>query len=474
MNTKPLIIDLDGTLIRSDLLAESAFLFLKKNPFKVFLLLIWLFKGKAELKTRLAENTALDIHSLPYVTDVIDLIHVHKSKGAEIVLATASARIYADQVANFLNIFDKVIATENGINLSASRKANALCTMYGKGGFDYVGNSMDDLEIWEVAQTAIAVNPEQGVIAKAMKIGNLSLVINERPTFLKSLLKALRIHQWAKNFLLFVPLLASHKLSDLSLVVDGVVAFILFGLCASSVYLLNDLLDLEDDRHHSSKRKRPFAAGTLSIKLGVALFPLLLLIAFVGAFTLLPLYFGVALVVYYVLTVLYSFLLKRVVVVDVITLASLYTMRIIAGTFAFAVSLTFWMLAFSMFIFLSLALVKRFAELHEARADGKTGKTRGRGYFPDDLEMISSLGASSGYIAVMVLALYIQDSSTIALYTQPKVIWLACPLLLFWISRTWLLANRGQMHDDPVIFAIKDRTSIIIGALFGLIFWLAV
>jgi 4-hydroxybenzoate polyprenyltransferase len=250
-------------------------------------------------------------------------------------------------------------------------------------------------------------------------------------------------------------------------------AFLFFGLCASSVYLLNDLLDLADDRYHHSKRNRPFAAGRLSIKSGLIACPILLVGAFAGALWLLPAQFSGALIVYYILTLAYSLSLKRRMVVDVIALAVLYTMRIIAGAAAFNLSLSFWMLAFSMFLFLSLALVKRYAELHDARSKGHTEKTPGRGYFPDDLQMISSLGAASGYLAVVVLALYIDDQANPDLYAYPHLIWLACPLLLFWTTRVWSLTHRGQMHEDPVVFAIRDRTSLVVGVLFSLVIWVA-
>ena len=473
-NTTPLVIDLDGTLIRSDILVESGFAFLKQNPLHLFSMVNWLLTSKARLKRELAEKVDLDITTLPYVPEVLDFIKEEKNKGRKIVLATASHMIYARKIADHLELFDDVIATEVDVNLTATQKAERLVSLYGKKGFDYAGNSMDDIAVWPFAKESIVVNPEAGVLGKAKKMGHISKIIDAKHPLAKTLLKAFRLHQWAKNALIFVPLLASHQISNLDKVADGIIAFILFGLCASSVYLLNDLLDIQDDRHHQTKCKRPFASGALSIKTGILLFPLLLIGSFVGAYLLLPLSFLFALAIYYVLTVLYSFSLKRIVVVDVIVLAILYTMRMIAGTFAFEVSLTFWMLAFSMFIFLSLALVKRYTELAEARSAGNLEKARGRGYYPDDLEMISSLGAAAGYISVMVLALYIQDASTVSLYTRPQFIWLACPILLFWMSRIWLLAHRGQMHDDPVVFAIKDKVSIVVGLLFGLIFWLAV
>jgi 4-hydroxybenzoate polyprenyltransferase len=284
---------------------------------------------------------------------------------------------------------------------------------------------------------------------------------------------AARMHQWSKNLLIFVPLFASHQLGRPVVLLQGLVAFILFSLCASSAYVLNDLVDLSHDRLHPYKSRRPFASGQLPVKSGVVVFPLLLVFALGCAYWLLPWQFTAALVAYYAVTVAYSAWLKRFVIVDVVTLAMLYTLRIVAGALVFHLVLTFWMLAFSMFIFLSLALAKRYTELSSARDRGDTEQTRGRGYYPQDLGMISSLGAASGYLAVMVLALFIQDQNTMVLYRHPQVIWLACPLLLYWISWIWMLTHRGEMYDDPVVFAIRDPRSLIVGMLFGLVFWLA-
>ncbi len=469
----PLVVDLDGTLLRSDLLIESVLAFIRTRPAYALAPLIWLMSGKAHLKERVAQSVELDVTCLPYDPQVIALIEEERTKGRQIILVTASHIIYAEQIAAHLKLFDRVLATDGVTNLSAHNKRDRLVEEFGERGFDYVGNSHDDLPVWSVARRAHVVNPEPGVEAKAKALGNVELVILSSHSAFKAWAKALRFHQWMKNLLIFVPLLASHQLGSAHMVLNGMLAFTFFGLCASSVYLLNDLLDLGDDRQHATKRHRPFASGLLPLKTGLLVSPVFLIAAFAGALWLLPWQFTVALASYYILTLAYSISLKRLMIVDVITLALLYTLRIIAGTFAFGLSLTFWMLSFSMFIFLSLALAKRYAELREARSKGKMEKTRGRGYYPDDLEMISSLGASSGYLSVMVLALYIQDQTTVALYRYPQVIWLACPLLLLWISRTWLLTHRGQMHDDPVMFAIKDRVSWVVGGLFGVIFWIA-
>lgn len=470
----PFVVDLDGTLLRSDLLLETGMAFFRHKPLSLFKPLGWLVKGKAALKEELANATDIDVSVLPYDPEVIALIKAEQGKGRTIILATASHVILAERIADYLQLFDEVLATNSECNLSANRKRDLLVSRYGEQGFDYVGNSHDDVPVWAAARHAYLVNPERGVSHRAQVQGNVEHILRSNQAGSKDWLKALRLHQWMKNILIFVPLLAAHQLTNPVLLWQGILAFLFFGLCASSVYLLNDLLDLADDRHHPIKRNRPFAAGSLSIKSGILAFPVLLVVAFGGAALLLPWQFAGVLVIYYVLTLAYSLSLKRYMAIDVIVLAMLYTMRIIAGAAACGLELTFWILAFSMFIFLSLALVKRYAELREARNKGKTEKTRGRGYYPDDLEMISSLGASSGYLAVMVLALYINSQAKGGLYSHPEVIWLACPLLLFWITRVWMLTHRGRMHDDPMVFAVRDRVSLAVGTLFCAVFLFAV
>ncbi|TYT76129.1 UbiA family prenyltransferase [Desulfobotulus mexicanus] len=285
--------------------------------------------------------------------------------------------------------------------------------------------------------------------------------------------KALRLHQWVKNFLIFIPLLASHKMLEPGLFLQALLAFFCFSLCASSVYILNDMVDLEEDRQHPSKRMRPFASGALPLSMGFAVFPLLLFISFLLSFQFLPIAFLFTLAAYYSLTLAYSFGLKRLVLMDVFTLALLYTLRLVAGALSVDVPLTFWILAFSMFIFLSLALVKRYAELHQNLENNGGGKPPGRGYHTKDMGLLLVMGVVAGYLCVMVLALYIQDEATRKLYSRPEWIWSASVLLLFWISRIWLLSHRGEMHDDPVVFAVRDKVSLVIGFLLGLIFWMA-
>lgn len=469
----PLVVDLDGTLLRTDLLFETAVAYVRHRPLGVLKPIKWFAQGKAKLKEGLATHTKIDVATLPYNLDVLAVIEQERQQGRRIVLATASHDSLALDIADHLKVFDEVIATRDLVNLTAGRKRDALIERFGEKGFDYMGNSHDDLVVWQSARDAYVVAPERGVENKARKHGNVKATIHAHPATYKDWLKALRIHQWMKNALVFVPLLAAHEFTNASLLYQAIIAFFLFGLCASSVYLLNDLLDLADDRHHASKRRRPFAAGQLSIKSGLLVFPLLLAASFGGAAAFLNWEFMTVLLAYYILTLAYSLHLKRQMAVDVIVLATLYTVRIIAGAIACELQITFWILAFSMFIFLSLALVKRYAELHEAKKQGKTEKTRGRGYYPADLEIISSLGAASGYLSVMVLALYIHDQSMASLYAHPQVIWLACPLLLLWITRVWVLTHRGEMHDDPVVFAVRDRASLMMGLLFCVVFWVA-
>ncbi|WP_455921269.1 UbiA family prenyltransferase [Pseudomonas putida] len=472
-NASPLVVDLDGTLLRSDLLLETGIAYVRQFPLQLLKPFQWLASGKATLKEGLAEATTLDVSVLPYDPAVIELIERERAAGRRIVLATASHVSLAQDIADHLQLFDQVLATSGSLNLSSHRKRDLLVEHYGEGGYDYMGNSHDDIAVWATAGKAYVVNPERGVHKRAVAQGNVEQVIHSNRPGARDWIKALRLHQWMKNILICLPLFTAHELTNPTMLMQAVVAFVLFGLCASSVYLLNDLLDLADDRHHKSKRFRPFAAGRLSILSGLLAFPLLLLIAFGGSALLLPWEFTATLVAYYALTLAYSLLLKRKMVVDVIALALLYTIRIIAGAAAFQLELTFWILAFSMFMFLSLAMVKRYAELREAKHKGITEKTRGRGYYPDDLEMISSLGASSGYLAVMVLAMYIHDPATTRLYAHPQIIWLACPMLLFWVSRIWMLTHRGNMHDDPVMFAVKDRTSLLLAVVIGVVFWVA-
>jgi 4-hydroxybenzoate polyprenyltransferase len=474
VNNKPLVVDLDGTLLNSDMLVESGVAFVRKNPLQFYRPLWWLLTGgKAHLKARIADRVEIDIALLPFNEPVLEWLRAEKASGRSLVLATASHQSYAEQIGQHLGLFDRVLGSSDTVNLTARNKCAALVDEFGEGGFDYAGNSRDDLPVWRSAADAIVVNPEAGVARQAQAEARVTKLIDERASSGRAWIKALRVHQWLKNLLIFVPLFAAHRFTSLPLLLDAILAFLLFSVCASSLYLLNDMLDLEQDRQHTSKRMRPFAAGTIPVAHGLVAVPVLLGLAFTLSFLLLPLEFTGVLALYAAGSLSYSLAIKRIVVADVVMLASLYTARIVAGTLACELTFTFWLLAFPMFMFFSLALVKRYAELHRARGEGKTGRTAGRGYYPDDLPMIASLGAASGYLSVMVLALYIQEQSTVHLYRNPQFIWLACPIVLFWISRTWVLTHRGFMKDDPVVFAVTDKVSLLTGVLLFLAFWMA-
>lgn len=471
--TSPLCVDLDGTLIKTDLLVESFFLFLLKYPWLLPAIPFWLFKGKAYLKQELARRVELDVTHLPYHLGFITWLRQQHARGRILVLATSAAETFAHQIAQHLGIFSQVIATTGDANLSGPRKAEKLCHDFGERGFDYAGNASVDIAVWAHARQAILVNPDRGVRNRAGKIAEIGAEFDDRagnPLIIWS--KALRLHQWLKNVLIFAPLLAAHRIHEFSLLSQAIFAFFIFGMCASSVYLLNDLLDLSADRQHPRKRLRPFATGILPVTTGMLAIPFLLLLAFLLAILLLPPIFSWVLLGYYILTLIYSLYCKKIVMLDVLMLATLYTSRIIAGAAATSVIPSFWLLAFSMFFFLSLALAKRYTELLAMQETGRD-RTQGRGYYVNDLQLLEMQGSASGYISVLVLALYINSNTSQALYTHPQVIWLLCPLLLYWISRVWLQTHRGDMHDDPIIFALRDRVSQGLVLLGTAIVWLA-
>lgn len=460
----PLCVDLDGTLVRTDLLFESMLALLKRNPLYLFMLLLWLMRGRAYLKRRVAQRAEVDVSTLPWDTRVLELLRLERSRRS-VVLCTASDQILADAVARHLGCFDKVMASDGSYNLSGRRKAAALVGAYGERGFDYAGNEARDLAIWQHARNAHVVNADSGLAARVSRISQVASVLPRKRVGVRIWLKALRVHQWAKNVLIFLPLLAAHEVLRAVPLAHAIAAFVIFGICASSVYMLNDLLDLHADRAHPRKCERPFAAGCLSLSTGLVVAPILTIIAFAAAYALDP-RFALVLFGYYVLTFAYSLRLKQIAMLDVLVLAGLYTVRIFAGAAATDITPSFWMLAFSMFLFLSLAILKRYTELIDKRQAAPVVAS-GRGYHVDDLSILASLGTGSGLLSVLVLALYIQGEGSMTMYHRPQFLWLLCPLLLYWLLRAWLIAHRGAMHDDPVIFAVTDwvsRIVIVLGA----------
>jgi 4-hydroxybenzoate polyprenyltransferase len=466
--SKPLCIDCDGTLIASDLLYEAFFLMIKQYPLGLFLLPFWLMKGKVYLKERLAQHVTFNWETLPYRSEVMSLIQKAREQGRQVVLVTASPRAWANGIAAHLGCFDQVLATEKGVNLAGKNKAEHLVKSFGERNFDYAGDSHVDLHVWAHAASAIVVSSSKSLAqGAAQKANDVQIIKTPRTKFLVYL-RALRVHQWLKNLLIIVPLLAAHQLGAIEGLVQVFYAFLAFSLCASSVYVLNDLLDLDSDRQHIRKRKRPFAACTIPLWQGMLMVPLLLGAAFAVSL-LLPNRFILVLAAYFVMTLAYSIRLKRQVIVDVMMLAGLYTMRIIAGAAATVIAPSFWLLAFSMFIFLSLALVKRYSELLITLQSNKQ-EAAGRGYTVNDLPLLMSLGVSSGLGSVLILALYLNNPETNLMYPNTKWLWLMPPLLLYWVSRMWMKAHRGQVDDDPVVFAAKDWQSLLVLLISACIF----
>lgn len=465
----PLYVDLDGTLIRSDLLIESVLELLKRNLLYLFLLPLWLLAGKASLKQQIARRVGVRADLLPYNDSLLDYLRDQKALGRKLVLISASDQTLVNAVAEHLGLFDQAIGSDGNINCSGIRKLTRI--QQDDPVFVYAGDNRVDLPIWEKASAAITVNLpaalQQRVIAKTA----LEHQCDYPQGAVKAYVRALRLHQWLKNTLVFLPLALAHQLDNPALILNALLAFLCFGLCASSVYVLNDLLDLPSDRQHYSKCRRPFAAGDIPLISGLILSPVLLLSAFSVA-SLLPRAFVVILALYYLCTGLYSFVLKKIMLVDVILLAALYTLRIISGAAAIAVVPSFWLLAFSMFLFFSLAVVKRYTELDYLRNAGMS-QTEGRGYFAQDLGMMAMFGCSSAFLSVMVFALYINNEETRNQYLTPEILWLICPLLLYMVTRIWLLAARGQIAEDPIVFALKDRVSQAVTLACGLLLWLA-
>ncbi len=461
-----LVVDLDGTLIRTDLLHESVFGLLRQGLVNVLLIPFWLLRGKAHMKEQIAARVPLRIDLLPWQEEFLAWLRGEHAAGRRLVLATASNRRYARGVAEHLGIFDEVLCSDATENVSGATKLRKIESLLAGQPFEYAANGRIDVPIWRAAQGAVLVNPSAVARNQANALGKVTRVFEDRRRTLVALLKAMRPHQWLKNLLVLVPIVLAHQLHHLDLLFNSIIGFAAFSLCASKVYLLNDLLDLDADRQHPTKCNRPFAAGDLAITTGVVAMGALLLGALILAM-LLPPYFLPVLVFYYLMTLGYSLWLKRAALLDGLTLAGLYTLRLIAGAAAIEVVPSFWLLAFSVFIFLSLAFIKRYSELKQQHTPGSS-KLAGRGYMPVDMETVAQLGTTSGYLAVLVLALYINGDKVDQMYARPEALWFLCPMMLYWVSRMWLLTRRGEMHDDPIVFTIRDMRTWGLGGLAGI------
>lgn len=465
----PLYVDLDGTLTYSDMLLESLFALLRNNPLYLFLLPWWLLKGKAYLKAQLAQRVDVDVTTLPYHLPFLEFLRAEHARGRRLILATAASRRYAEHVARHLGIFAEVLGSDAAHNLAGEAKCNAIRAHNNAQPFDYAGNARRDVAIWRRARAALVVNASDGVVGAATRVTQVQQIFDRPGGGASTYLRALRPHQWLKNLLLFVPLLTAHQWANHVALGHLLLAFLAFGLAASSVYVLNDLLDLSTDRLHPRKCRRPFASGELPLQHGLLLVPLLagagVLVAALVSRELVG-----ALLVYLLLTSGYSLHFKRYALIDVLLLAGLYTLRVIAGALAIQVPLSFWLLAFSVFLFFSIALLKRCAELRSLR-DAARSSSAGRDYHVGDLSDLRAMGMASGYLAVLVFALFINSPEVAERYTHPQLLWLSCPALLYWVSRVWIKQGRGEMHDDPLMFALRDVASwVVLSALLAVVF----
>ncbi|WP_029062001.1 UbiA family prenyltransferase [Labrenzia sp. DG1229] len=459
-SNRAIYVDLDGTLLRTDLLWESLFQALRRNPLVVFALFGWLMKGIAYTKARLAEIAGIDVTALPYRSEVVEQLNGQRAMGRRIVLATGSNEKLAHEVAGHLGLFDDVLASDEETNLTSVRKLERIEAETGGAGFEYYGNSHHDICLFEAASEAIVVAPDRAANQWQKQSG--ANRINASESELKAALQAMRPHQWLKNALIFVPAVLAHDIFVGSVFLSAALAFVAFSLSASAIYILNDLMDLEADRKHKTKWKRPFASGRLSVPNGLVLAFASIVAAFVIS-VFLPIEFAGILLLYLFITTAYSLSVKRMLLLDVFVLAGLYTIRVLAGGVAASIEYSFWLLAFSVFFFLSLALVKRFTELQQV-GEIASREVTGRGYRHVDLETISQAGMTSGFAAVLVLALYIQSPAIEQAYALPQMIWLLCPLILYIIMRIWILARRDEMHEDPIVFILKDwRSQLMIG-----------
>ena len=455
---KPLVVDLDGTLVRSDLLVESAFAHLGHNPLRVVGLLSAIRLGKAALKAEIAAKTDIDVLHLPYDEYVVSLIRQRRAAGNQVYLASASNERYVKAVADHLGLFDGWFASNDNENLSSGSKARRLVEAFGEGGFDYVGNGRADLAVWTVARRRIAVRVSPTVRSKLIDMDPEATVLESAMGRTRAWIKLLRVHQWAKNTLVFVPLVTAQRFDFLAFG-EAIGAFLAFSLAASAIYILNDLVDLDADRKHPRKKRRPLAAGTVPVTKAMVLIPALLVVGFAGALAIAPALAAV-LFAYLLLTTAYTFVLKRKMLVDVLALASLYTIRVVGGAVAISVPMSEWLLGFSMFIFTALALIKRYVEL-TARIDKDLSDPTNRNYRKSDLDIVAALAAAAGFNAVTVFALYISSDAVRPLYRHPEALWLICPILMYWLGRALLMAHRRLMNDDPIVFALRDWNSYV-------------
>lgn len=477
----PLCVDLDGTLVKSDTLLDTVIVLARYQPGALLSFPKWIAQGKAAFKRKVTELVQIDVVHLPYNQPLLEYLRQQHAEGREIYLATGADTLLAERVAAHLGIFNGVLASDGSTNLTGHNKLAAFQERF-PGGFCYIGNAKPDVPLLTNCVHPMVANPNARLRAGMRSAGIVPVrTFSDAAVPWRAWLRAIRLHQWAKNVLIFLPVLLAH-VRAVGPLLAACIAFFSFGLAASATYIVNDLLDLEADRHHPRKRNRPFASGDLSPIAGVVTVLAFLCASMALAWliprtitTFSPAYwlgrpyrFMAWLIVYAIATTAYSLRLKRTVLVDVITLSGLYTIRLLAGSAATGVPISEWLAAFSIFFFLSLAFVKRFSELESLRQRiGSSGGAlvKGRGYRVSDLEQLRSFGTASGYASVVVFSLYIGNAVAKDLYPHFTRLWLLVPVLLLWLSRLWLQASRDELHEDPVIYAITDKRSLLLGLL---------
>ena len=458
---RPLCVDLDGTLVKSDTLIDSLLVLARTRPSLLLTLPGRLLRGKAAFKAFVTESISLDVDHLPYNRELVRYLDEQHQAGRAIYLTTGANIALARRVAAHLGFFKDVLGSDGNLNLTGHNKLGRLRSSLGAGEFDYIGNGAPDLPLLASSTKPMVANPSVAlrILLRSRKI-RPAQEFSEHRNSVAALLRAMRPHQWAKNLLLLVPLLLSHEVSARDLM-DGLLAFCGFSLLASGMYIVNDLLDIESDRHHPKKRERSFAAGDLSPITGIVAVVLFVTAAFALTRSL-PAVFGGWLLLYVAITLAYSAWLKRIPVVDVLVLSGLYTLRLLAGSSATGSHVSHWLGGFSVFLFFSLAIAKRFAELEKLLATQSVPKN-GRGYILADIEQLRAFGTASAFAAIVIFANYISGSDVTALYRNPSLLWLIVPLMILWLCRVWLLASRGELDEDPVVFALTDRMSLLIG-----------
>lgn len=460
----PLCVDLDGTLVKCDTLYDSCLHAARRHPFLLAKMPLWLLRGKSGFKAALAQHIQPSASHLPYNESLLDFLREQHAQGRELYLATGADARIANEVAAHLGIFHGVVSSNGAVNLTGTNKLTALQQQFGARGFDYIGNSTDDLPALAQARVAMFANPHRAAVVKArLKEIPIARVFDGHRSAMAALVSAIRVRQWPKNLLIFLPLFLAHQAGNVHLLLKGLFAFLAFSFVASAGYILNDLLDIEVDRKHPRKRLRPFAAGDLSPVTGLTTAVILLALS-AGLTFLQPPHFAIWLALYFATTFSYSIVLKKIALVDVLVLAGLYTVRLICGSISTGAPLSAWMESFALFFFLSLAIVKRYSELHALRLKHAVPQND-RGYHVNDIEQMRSFGTASSYAAVVVFVLYVNSPEVQKLYRHPHLLWLVTPIIIYWINRIWLLAHRGELDEDPVIFAVTDRVSLLIGLI---------